>query len=956
MLIFIVILIIAVLGFGGYFAINLLKDKLNKEDTVDVNNKQENDNNEIVNVKLDDYTVYIDDSKELGFNFVVAKVSVDTNKELINFNLNNLQTSEKISLNNIKKYINKINSFGYDISRLNIVEDNIVSDTNNAQVNIMIPFEKEVDSLKVFNLLDTNKFDINDRDLEWLEYFREQMEDNFEKQGETMAGYMNSMAIYENDLAILNDDLAKLEAARASGELSDADYQKGLESINEKLLETLQNIDDIKQAIEDLYANALEKFEEEIEKEQAKIDDANESISQYIELLGMMGRGQNYKELAKFYESQYEVSLTGLKTQKAWVDELKTQVDYFEDLREQKGALSEEEQTQYDALVEHYQEANQELLSDTQNTLQAVADIYTNTVNDIFKTLDEQMGSLDHTLSELAENYAYYTEEHERYVTSSRQMYENSKMNRQIEDSIAGATTKQSKQMLKDLQEKINLQDKSNRLTQYDIDMNELQYQLALKKMALEDAQNAKDTVQLTRDDNGNYIYRYTTDEDKMAQKQQEYEDVLQQINDLAANRVAELEQQYLDAEQNYYAKAQEIANDDQLTREEKIARIEELGGQFAETLTYIQGQYGIATENLLTSNAAVSAYYGEQMVTSARELTAGINAEMESVIAGTDNIIADWIEKFGEGGEFRKALDEYYNGIDEVSQAAALTPVEMADALDRIVETSDDAGEKIHDLLTTIASEFDEINATTQAWVDHVTVLDDVIAHYQAMGLSINEVIKQLAAAEDLNVDVDHVPIQDYDPFTNDKDQDPSSVKQHGQWKNYNQNENKQLQGDLNYATTQLFENYATSAMREAAYMAQMVEYYASDAKTIAADENLTHDEKLAQIQQLFDSLDIESTLNMQMQAYLNRLNDLNAASVISNDTPYEQYVTINADFPGVTDQLELIDAFISLENTATQQANRSGGGGSTHIGGGGSGGRIAVPKSGGGGGGGLR
>ena len=161
MLIFIVILIIAVLGFGGYFAINLLKDKLNKEDTVDVNNKQENENNEIVNVKLDDYTVYIDDSKELGFNFVVAKVSVDTNKESINFNLNNLQTSEKISLNNIKKYINKINSFGYDISRLNIVEDNIVSDTNNAQVNILIPFEKEVDSLKVFNLLDTSKFDIN---------------------------------------------------------------------------------------------------------------------------------------------------------------------------------------------------------------------------------------------------------------------------------------------------------------------------------------------------------------------------------------------------------------------------------------------------------------------------------------------------------------------------------------------------------------------------------------------------------------------------------------------------------------------------------------------------------------------------------------------------------------------------------------------------------------------------
>jgi len=79
-------------------------------------------------------------------------------------------------------------------------------------------------------------------------------------------------------------------------------------------------------------------------------------------------------------------------------------------------------------------------------------------------------------------------------------------------------------------------------MTEYDIEMMNLQYQLVLKQMALEDAQNAKSVVRLTRDNDGNYAYQYTADDEKVASAYQEYEDVLQQINDLASGRVGELE------------------------------------------------------------------------------------------------------------------------------------------------------------------------------------------------------------------------------------------------------------------------------------------------------------------------------------------------------------------------------------------------------------------------------
>jgi hypothetical protein len=123
---------------------------------------------------------------------------------------------------------------------------------------------------------------------------------------------------------------------------------------------------------------------------------------------------------------------------------------------------------------------------------------------------------------------------------------------------------------LKALQEEINLISEKNDLSEYDIEMMNLQYQLTLAQIALEEAQASKDTVRLTRDQDGNMAYQYTANQEKVSKAQQEYENVLQSINDLAANRVSELEQQCLTAEQQYLQSAQEILLDTTLTDEQR--------------------------------------------------------------------------------------------------------------------------------------------------------------------------------------------------------------------------------------------------------------------------------------------------------------------------------------------------------------------------------------------------
>jgi hypothetical protein len=57
------------------------------------------------------------------------------------------------------------------------------------------------------------------------------------------------------------------------------------------------------------------------------------------------------------------------------------------------------------------------------------------------------------------------------------------------------------------------LRDKTN-LSKLDLDLAKARYDVLLAEIALEEAQNAKSTVRLQRDSEGNFGYVYTSDTD----------------------------------------------------------------------------------------------------------------------------------------------------------------------------------------------------------------------------------------------------------------------------------------------------------------------------------------------------------------------------------------------------------------------------------------------------------
>lgn len=463
------------------------------------------------------------------YNAFVERYNAMTAEQQKESDENEEQQEAEEKLENLKEYISD-----YEDSINNIYDlQNQILEAQNQQSALM---------LEKIQYKAEYQIEINDDDIELLEYFDKKWEEVLDKQDDRLAGMIEQGAELHDTLSLLATEQQELDAAYAAGEINLADYVEGLREVKDGIMENLEALQDLQETINELYGETLDMISEKVEEQTGHIDAATEAMGSYITILGLMGRGKNFRELEAFYAKQVEYSLENAKAQRQHLDLLLQEKEYYDAIIASGEELSDTQKIWYQDLLENIDEVNGELLSSTEEVLNNIASEYENVINGIFKELDEVMGGAAGSLAGLADQYSYYTETQERYVTSAKELYEVSKLNRDIENSIEDSTTTASKQMLAALKERINAQSELNELTEYDIEMNRLQYELALAKIGLEEAQNAKDTVRLTRDESGNYVYQYTANDDKINEAEQKYEDVLQQINELAYNRVTELE------------------------------------------------------------------------------------------------------------------------------------------------------------------------------------------------------------------------------------------------------------------------------------------------------------------------------------------------------------------------------------------------------------------------------
>jgi hypothetical protein len=100
----------------------------------------------------------------------------------------------------------------------------------NDSANEMLEIQNKMSELEVEKItyeLEL-KLEMNERDLELLEYYQDKYEDKLSKQDELFNTFLGSMAEYENNLAHLGTAYEQLNAKFVAGLINEADYAEAM--------------------------------------------------------------------------------------------------------------------------------------------------------------------------------------------------------------------------------------------------------------------------------------------------------------------------------------------------------------------------------------------------------------------------------------------------------------------------------------------------------------------------------------------------------------------------------------------------------------------------------------------------------------------------------------------------------------------------------------------------------
>lgn len=151
-LVLVLLILIALIGalyFGVKFAINVFDNNNNTNETTDT--VKVSDSNEEVKIEIVDYSVYIDENSELGFNIILADLKFTSAKTTIYYDLFNLSTAERINLGSLTYYEEKLNELGIDLNSLEYVKEVRDDNTNSVVKKVLIPYSSAKGILKVYN-------------------------------------------------------------------------------------------------------------------------------------------------------------------------------------------------------------------------------------------------------------------------------------------------------------------------------------------------------------------------------------------------------------------------------------------------------------------------------------------------------------------------------------------------------------------------------------------------------------------------------------------------------------------------------------------------------------------------------------------------------------------------------------------------------------------------------------
>jgi hypothetical protein len=157
--------------------------------------------------------------------------------------------------------------------------------------------------------------------------------------------------------------------------------------------------------------------------------------------------------------------------------------------------------------------AQEEMLSLTEEWIEAMKTVIENNMNKIAETLEKTLTG-GTTFDTMMDEFDKLNTRQEEYLTKTNQIYETNKLMRTANKALDETDNKIAKQKLKNFINETKSLQENTKLSKYELEIQQAKYDLLLAEIALEEARNIKSTVRLSRDNEGNFGYIYTADQD----------------------------------------------------------------------------------------------------------------------------------------------------------------------------------------------------------------------------------------------------------------------------------------------------------------------------------------------------------------------------------------------------------------------------------------------------------
>jgi TP901 family phage tail tape measure protein len=611
-----------------------------------------------------------------------------------------------------KKQIERYDTLLYD--EMKDVADAITEEEKKQRENTLAIFEEDY---KI-------KLDFSEAERDMQDFLAEMEEDFtkvYEDLGKKSKNIVASFSTYQGDNGTIAADLAAIGVVeREIMNLHTTGYsgmfetisqaQDRLKELQSDLMDHAKDMKDLFQDAWDAYMDGIDQAADKFEDLMDEFDRINDNLEYQAELIELIYGEEAYDMMDKLYSAQINnsgVQIESLRQQKAfWTEQAEV-------AKQSYGEESEAYQEAYEKMRDCEQDLNDAVL----DRINLIKDQYQNTISSTIDALEKKITG-GTTLDYMQDQWDRLKESADLYMDATEKAYNTETFKANVDQAITDTKSVKAKQKLLEFQEKeLKALREKKQLTQYDIDAANARFDILQKEIALEDAQNSKNTMKVTRNQEGNWTYQYVADEDDVANKRQALLDSYKELYELSKTayqsnieNLLKLDQEYLSKKKEYLEKygadSQEMADLDKWYQEISM-------GYANEAATAKSGlqeaQLGLTLEIYKQDEEAYASMTSEQQRL-VKEATDNNISDFNSVYdAVRDNMngIVDSIESsLVEGrGIWDTAADQMIDkwaGDDGSSVKAMVT-----DANDKLIEATQKYEEQVSDTADKAGQDF---------------------------------------------------------------------------------------------------------------------------------------------------------------------------------------------------------------------------------------------------------